>query len=246
MKKITLLIAGILLGASSLFAQSLEIIWPYGNHSLNDSTIIVNGALPTLLYTEAFQVINVTGGTVNAKVKRIDEIVAAHSGNYLCWGNCYNASTSPIFTSPIAETIGAHDTDQTFTADLNDTNNSGSSKFRYVFYNTANANDTASITIIFNVSPLGVNSITDNVMHFSAPYPNPAGNNVSFTYTLNNIQQAEMEVYNTIGQCVETVPVNASSNKLNINVGGFPSGIYICKFSANGAEPVYQKLIVTH
>jgi|SRR6185312_2592486 len=248
MKKITLFITAILLGCASLSAQTMEVIrqGAGGNHSINDSIIVVNGNLPTQIFTIPFSVINKNAISTTLKVKRIDSVMPADWTNYFCWGLCYTAQPAHEWVSPSSQTIPAGDTNTTFTADIDDSGFVGSAIFRYIFYNTGNPNDSTWVIVKFNIGPLGIAQVNENALRISAPYPNPAGNNVSFNYNLNNIEQAKLEVYNTIGQCMQTLPVSASATKLNLNVGGLPSGIYICKFSANGAEPVFQKLIVTH
>jgi hypothetical protein len=246
MKKITLFITAILLGCVSLSAQNLKIIRPGGNHYINDSVIVVNGSLPTRDYNVGFYVINTSGFSIPVYARWWDSTVVPSSKNAMCWsGLCYPNYSFRSWQVPNAESITANDTATDFVG-YDSVGGAGTEIVRFVFANKNVPADSAWVYVKFIIAPLGVDQISGDNMHISAPYPNPAGNNVSFNYNLNNITEAKLEVYNTIGQCMQTIPVSASNNRLNISVAGLPSGIYICKFSANGAEPVFQKMIVTH
>jgi hypothetical protein len=247
MKRILLTASAILLGTAFAFSQSLKIMTVGGNHSLNDSTIIVNGSLPTLAFALSLDVKNTSAGSIITKVKRIDTIVAAHSSNSVCWGpSCYGVQTGYEWTTPASETVASGVKDTTFSSHYNDSNHAGTSLIRYTFYNINNPTDSSWVLVKYVIAPLGIPEVSVDNLHLSAAYPNPANSTVSFNYHMNGVQQAKFELYNALGQCVQTIPVNSSIDKLNVNVSTLPAGIYICKLEANGSQPVFQKLIVTH
>jgi hypothetical protein len=230
----------------TIFAQNIEIIRPKGTHPINDSVIVVYGSVTDSAIFTPPQVINTGALSITLKVRRIDTAIVTGTQNYFCWGLCYGPQAAPVWVGSTPQTLPAGDTNKTFTADYEPHVKAGTSVIRYVFFNTSNPNDSAWVLVKFIIAPLSINEVTANTIHISAPYPNPAHNNVSFNYKLNGVQQASLQVYNTLGQCMETLAVNANNDKLSLNVGNLPSGIYICKFEANGAEPVYQRMVVSH
>ena len=247
MKSILTLFAAIIAGAISVFAQDLVIIKTGGNHHLNDSVIVMNGtAADSIVTVTDLKVVNTAGATLKVKVRRVDSTVVAGSENYLCWGSCYAAQSATVWVTPGFDSIQSGDTNNTFTGDYEPHGYLGTEIIKYIFFNSVNPNDSSWVIVKYVIAPLGIAQINPSTAHVSAPYPNPANNNVSFNYNLKGAQHGTMEIYNSIGRCVQTTPVSAENNKLSISVANLPSGIYICKLQANGGNPVYQRLVVAH
>ncbi|HXB13540.1 MAG TPA: T9SS type A sorting domain-containing protein [Bacteroidia bacterium] len=243
MKHIILFAAGVFLTCTT-FAQNIAIQRLGSNHMVNDSVIVINASLPTQLNFLGLEVINKGIASISIKVKRIDSALVPNTANYLCWGLCYQDTSTPVFTYPATQVIAAGDTNKTFTGDFNDSGHVGTEIIRYVFFNASNPNDSAWVIFKFIVAPLGIEQITSNSLHISAAYPNPSASSASFNYHIST--DAHLTIYNSIGQSVRDVLLSPSANKTNLNVSNMPSGIYICKLSAEGAEPVFQKLVVAH
>lgn len=243
MKKLIPFLAGLLM-ASAVFGQ-FEIIRPGGNHSVNDSLIVINGKASQELTTTTFDVINTGALSIGVKCKRFDTVVVAGTSNYLCWGLCYGPSSATEWTAPSTQSINAGDTNKTFTADYNDSGKAGTEIIRYVFFNSTNSSDSAWVLVKFTViNDLGIAPLTANTLTISAPYPNPAGRYASFNY--HTSAMSHLSIYNSIGQQVESMVLNPSGNRVNMDVSGMPSGIYICQMTSQGAQPLYQKLVVAH
>lgn len=101
-------------------------------------------------------------------------------------------------------------TNQSFTAVVND---------NYAVIVTQNScSDTSSC---YNINTVGiVKSISISTIYI---YPNPAANNI----TIESPQQAVIEITNIQGQLIKNIV--ASSNKINVDVSTFPSGMYFVK-----------------
>ena len=250
MKRILLLVGGIIL-AGSAFAQSISIHRFHDvSHSINDSTINIYGSLPTAIFDRPFDVYNVSGTSISVKAKWyiLSGVgpVAHVPANAICWGSCYPQNGDTSWTAPSTRGIAPSGKDTTFVAYYYDSANAGTETVRYTFYNTANSNDSAWMIINWMVSPMSVAQINSNALHVSAPYPNPANTNVTFNYNMRGTQDATLEIYNSIGRCVQTLPVSSTNGKLSLCVSDLPAGVYICKMAAPGCSPVYQRLIVAH
>lgn len=245
MKHILLLGAGLLFSFSSIFSQSIQIIRTDNHHIVNDSLIQVNGTVTSDELSIAFKIYNSTGLPISLKCKWEDSTAfIPNTWQKMCWGLCYADQQVNTWTAPSVQSLTAHDTNSTFVGYMDDTGYVGCEIVRYVWYNSSNPTDSVWVLVKFCVSLTGVDQISANVLHISAPYPNPSGNSASFNYHINNT--ARLSVFNTIGQSVKQVTLTPAENKVTLNVSSMPAGLYICRLDANGASPVYQKLIVTH
>jgi hypothetical protein len=244
MKKTLLLVIGLISGVASVSAQDILIMRPDNKHIVNDSTITVNGTTAINQYIMGLDIINNGIGSITVDCKWEDVSTIPGTWQQMCWGLCYSPQQATEWTAPKSQTIAIHDTNNTFAGYLDDTNQTGCESVRYVFYNTINSADSSWVIIKFCIMPTAVQQISANNLHISAPYPNPSSAGVTFNYHINS--SARLDIFNTIGQSVRTLTLSPSDSKLNLNVSSMPAGIYICKLEADGATPVYQKMIVSH
>ncbi|MFI5141875.1 MAG: T9SS type A sorting domain-containing protein [Bacteroidia bacterium] len=89
----------------------------------------------------------------------------------------------------------------------------------------------------------GVQNVSNNGFQLSI-FPNPASDNISVSYNLNQSASVNFEVYNVVGAKVKTMAAaNQASghHDLNINFNGMLStGIYLLKLNANGVSEVLK------
>ncbi|MBA3662940.1 MAG: T9SS type A sorting domain-containing protein [Bacteroidetes bacterium] len=76
-------------------------------------------------------------------------------------------------------------------------------------------------------------------------YPNPAMNNAVLTLELKESTPVMVSVYNTVGQLVKTTSASGTigENRVNLNIEGLSSGIYMVKVKAGGLTST-KKLII--
>jgi hypothetical protein len=181
---------------------------------------------------------------ISTKIKRTLDTVIFGSQNSVCWGaSCYNPDSTKVYTTPGALSILPGDSGE-LQCDYYPNNYSGTSVYTYVAYNTSLPSDSVWIKVRFIANVSGIATIAENDLHMSAPYPNPANKSVSLNYHIT--AAARLTIYNSIGQSVDEVVLSSSANKANLDISGLPTGIYICKLSSEAAEPVFQKLVVSH
>jgi len=248
MKKIAFSLLFALAATSFVFSQNLEIIEPGNSHILNDSTIYSYGLSSDAEFGPTLDIINTSSGSLTVNVRRVIIDTVTGSQNEICWALfCYGPSVNQ---SPNTENIGSHDTakgSNQFNGDYLPNGHTGTTTIKYIFFNVSNHNDSAVITVVYDATATGIASLTNGEINFSALYPNPANNNVSFNYSLTNgVQTATLKIFNLLGNCVQTLPLSGLKNKTVINVQSIPTGIYLCEIEANGCQPVYQKLVVSH
>jgi hypothetical protein len=115
---------------------------------------------------------------------------------------------------------------------------------RYDIRNTTAASDSTWFYVKFIASPVGVATITGATIKVGALYPNPANNQVGFTY--NSDSPAQLSIYNSLGQLVKLLPLPANKEHMDINTTDMASGIYICKVQITGGESTFRRLVVSH
>lgn len=250
MKKITLLLSFALAAVSFSQAQNLKIIYQGGtdHNYLNDSTILVYGSSTVSFFpSPTFDVINKSSDSANLWVKRTIISALPTTTNAICFAGYCGAVTQGA--SVYSCNIGAGDTAElgnAFYGDYYPNNQVGVTTIRYTFYNY-NYADSGSFIIKYITGPAGIALISAGQIGFSVPYPNPASNNVNFSYSLiNGVQSANLKIFDLLGKCIQTLPLNTSKNKTTVDVQTMPSGVYICEIQAEGCQPAYQKMIVSH
>jgi hypothetical protein len=89
-------------------------------------------------------------------------------------------------------------------------------------------------------------TVTDNfVIEQFVVYPNPASEQVSIAYYLNNnVNTASIEIINSIGQVVSTTMLNGSTGTIQINTSEFAKGIYMITLFEDGIKTRQEKLVI--
>lgn len=79
----------------------------------------------------------------------------------------------------------------------------------------------------------------------SLVFPNPTKNNVNVSINLTAAKDITVDVYNAIGQVINSVKVNGQmgNNTINVNLNNANAGVYFVKIKAGNAEST-KKLII--
>ena len=75
-------------------------------------------------------------------------------------------------------------------------------------------------------------------------YPNPAKEEVKITYSLEKGQQGTVEIYNLVGEKMQSILLNNESNDKTISIVSYNSGIYIYKYIIDGELKAADKLLI--
>ncbi len=229
MKKLYVL-ALTLLAGSGLVAQSLSIVHsethPYGD--VNEFVIQSHAVVK-----------NVGSSTLDVKVRRVEEDLVSGSINYFCWKNCYEPAVS---TSPDYLTLNPGDERTDFVADYESGGRTGTSIIRYVFFDMNNPNDSASMTVNYLVTPVG---IEENVWTVLDPYPNPANDKVVFEYQAGNSGEAQVVIYDLLGNVRKQARMIQGLNKLEVNVQDLEPGVYFYVLKVDEKTSITKKLVVS-
>ncbi len=248
MKRI-LLIAGLVLSAGLINAQTFELIDKNGT-VVNSGNVSATGGHMDNDINAYVYIKNTSSTTLDVKVKRYEMSVASGTKNYFCWFSCYgamDAGTNVLFPVPGSvedgpihkRTIAAGDTDSTMSAHHEPHGVNGTSCYLYVVYDANNPNDSASVEVCFNV---GFTSIDENSKVSAQHYPNPATDQLNIVLDGLNGNTAQLEVYNMVGEVVDRKTISNSRTVLNTSAYG--SGVYFYSVKNNNAVLVTRKFVV--
>ncbi len=244
-----LLIAGLVLSAGMLNAQTFELLDKNGT-VVNGGNVSESGGHMDSDIAAHVYVKNTSGTTLDVKVKRYELNVGTGTKNYFCWFSCYgamDAAVNPLFPVPGSvedgpihkRTIASGVIDSTLSAHHEPHGVNGTSCYLYVVYDANNPNDSASVEVCFNV---GFTSIDENAKINANHYPNPATDQLNIELDGLNGATAQLEVYNMVGKVVDRKSISSSRTVLNTSAYG--SGVYFYSVKNNNAVLVTRKFVV--
>ncbi|MEI6576050.1 MAG: T9SS type A sorting domain-containing protein [Bacteroidota bacterium] len=242
MKKLILFFAAFLLLTASLIAQTLSLSTTAGPQP-NGSDYTVFGDYQTTI-TAYVAVHNNSANNISVLVKKTEVSVLGNSTNYFCWVQCYGGN---VFVSPDAMPMAPNSVNlSSFSGDYDSQGHLGTSTIRYTFYLDNNANDSVAINVHFYAGYAGINDPIAAKIQFSDAYPNPARNNVSFTYSLPSVTSgnASVTVRNLLGSEVKNIAITDKQGKLNFSVADLESGVYFYSLIVDNASVLTRKLII--
>lgn len=187
--------------------------------------------------------------TANENVRLIGEKVemqvVENTQNYFCWGNCF---LSTVYVSdPVNLDAGQFEVfsmHYMYNDAIEDV--AGLEQImQYYLYPANNPDDIFVINVIFKYSLDGVEDIS-NIDEFSNAYPMPASNVVNFDYNFASSVDAEVAIYNMMGQEVLRSDISGTSGKLSLNVSDLADGVYFYSLVVNGKTEKSSKLVVRH
>jgi hypothetical protein len=248
MKK-SLLLAILSIAFSSLSFGQLRVLVPGASQPLNNGdTVAVFGNSTDEMNLNLYVINTGFKETVLARRDSVLLFKSLITGNEFCWGGyCYDTTFN---ISQLSETIAQGDTANgigEFTGHYTPYGHLGAAYIKYTFYDQNGPGPTDGWVIVkYDATPASVQNISNGI-RLAAPYPNPANSFATINYSLNNgVQTANLKIFNLLGKCIETYPLSSLQTKTNIDVQSMQSGIYICEMQAQGCQPVYQKMVVSH
>jgi hypothetical protein len=230
MKKVYGLFTLLCLLSLGAFAQSLSIVHsethPYGD--VNEFIIATHATVK-----------NVSGDSLDVKVKRIEEDIIEGTINYFCWKNCYVPSVS---VSPDFVRIGPGEEKADFVGDYESNKNAGTSTVRYVFYDMNNEDDSVSMTVNYLVTAVG---IEENVWAVNDPYPNPANTTVTFDYNAGAFGDALVSIYDMLGNVRKEAKMLQGMSRMVMDVADLEPGVYFYSIKIDNQTSITKKMIVS-
>ena len=181
--------------------------------------------------------------------EKVQNNFVENSFNTICFGRCYGPET--YVSDPVS--LSASDTElysMHYSPDyLNDPPYTyldilgQRQSMTYYLYPENNPDDKFIINIFFQYSLENVddNSIAES---FGDAYPVPACDVVNFDYSFNSDVNAEIAIYNMMGQEVLRNSINGMNGKASINVSNLADGVYFYSLIVNGKTEKSNKLVI--
>lgn len=98
----------------------------------------------------------------------------------------------------------------------------------------------------YTTTAAGIENGPDMVNSYNL-YPNPATDQVNIDFSLIKNQQASVQIFNALGQCVKSiqnVDATQGANTLQLDVADMPKGIYVAQIMLQNNVAVKQRFVV--
>ncbi len=192
---------------------------------------------------------NISSTTITYKVMKIESALISGASAWFCiyhngdssdvQSHCYLPS---VTVTPHTFVTAPGDFNMLL-ADFYSGTNYGTSIVRYKFYDINNANDTAFVTMVYNVTPVGIaESFVGGSM--GEPYPNPASSQTSIAYEFNEKTSGNAVVTDITGKIVYSETLNSRTGILSIETSMWSDGIYFVTLMSDNAVIARRKLVV--
>lgn len=232
--------------SGTLSAQSsMEIHDVFGNIVDGDTMYYYVPANGTH-YTD-FHQYNLRDTAITYKVKKTQVVMTATSSAWFCvyhnslandpQSQCYIPST--VNSSDFVTDSAAHNL---LLADFAAGANFGVSIVQYKFYDKYNPSDSSVITLIYNVTPVGVQENT--AASITGMYPNPSSENTTIQFSNATAENATIQITDVTGRVVFSQPMNASNGSFTVPCSEWESGLYMVSVLSEDRITSVQRLII--
>ncbi len=238
MKNILLSTFTILFFSLSINAQSIKLLKEDGSAIVDNSLLVTVDNAEALVEVPIY-VKNLTDSDLKVMVKKYELDMVSGSEAYFCWDICY---PNTAFVSTAFITTSANDTIKDFSGDFKTAGNTGISKVMYTFFKNKGETDSASVTIEYQIVPVGIKEI-DILKQSISCYPNPVSDNLFFEYKLEPNSKGEIHIYDLTGKKVKQKNISSSEDNIQINVSDLNTGIYLWTIEVDGVPVKSEKLI---
>ncbi len=247
MKKLYLLFALFVALSVNVLAQSIVLMTKTGTVLPQNATLYQPSTGEDIELVTYLDVKNNASKSMSVILKKSLLQMMDSTTTTMCWAdNCY---PEHVFISPpkvmeggeINPEFSGHymwmGQKKTFTP--------GESHIRWVFYDEANPNDSASLMVYYTSYGAGIAGAGDPRGSIASVYPNPAKTQATVSYSIQAGHSGTLIVRDILGNAKSKVELNGSG-KVTISVTDFADGIYFCTLLVDGKLSHSRKMIVKH
>lgn len=174
--------------------------------------------------------------------QKVEIQVVEGTYNMLCLDQCYAPSVyvSPVVNFAANETkdFSMHYQYENAIEDV-----AGLEQIMEYYLYEEGSHDQFVINVTFKYSLDGIEDYNSAEV-FSNAYPVPARDVVNFDYNFASSENAEVAIYNMMGQEVLRNSISGMSGKLSINVSDLTDGVYFYSLIVNGVVEKSNKLVI--
>ena len=221
----------------------------FDGNLVNGQTVTVYAPASTV--TMEKDIVTHLNGTVArwTNVKRYELSVVSGTQDYFCWGLCYlpqNAGALPLWISQDSVNLAPGADDPHHHAYYSPVGHVGVSSYRYVWYASANHNDSAFVDIVFDTQHVGVEENTA-IDHRFDVFPNPS-NSGAMSFSFDQLRGSGSEaliIYNALGERVVSRSILSAQRSVMLADGELSSGVWFAVLEVNGRPVATRRLVVT-
>ena len=239
MKKITSSILGLLLVATSGFSQLTF-------DKKSDTATLENGVehkAEITIYNNSTTDYGITWRTISSTLMDNDGTGNHWSMQYCECNNCYTNEFNALPTSGACSDPMAAGTSQKWylTVDPNGQPFANGEMLIEITNTVTKTKDTLTYVV---ESPTSISEIT-SFGNISA-FPNPANEELNITYSLHDVKNPEITIYNILGQSLKTISIDSPQGSTTINTNTLNEGMYFYVLQANGQRLTSSRFNVVH
>ncbi len=252
MKKLISLAAPVIIGTAFFFptllsAQStIEIEDFNGNDVTNDTNYywVAVGASHQIDFNQY----NVGTTDITYKVNKAENLVAGATAWFCIYHNADPNDPQSQCYIPATLNSGNFITDtgsfNMLLADFAAGTNFGISVVRYKFYDLNNPTDTGNITLIYNVTPVGIAESFVPAGSLNDVYPNPSNGTTNISYSSNSTAKSEIVITDLTGKEIYREQTNSQTGTTSVNTSSWAQGLYTISLVNDGVVVARKKLVV--
>jgi hypothetical protein len=211
------------------------------------NTVLGTSTNTTEVISAHWDVINIAGGDRDIRCRR--EIIQTITGadHQFCWGEiCGPWATGNELSTEIV-TLADGDTSFSFYCKYRHNGNPGQSIARFCWFDAAAPANQLCYEVNFCVDQaciIGVEEFENQaaLQILGNPVNNLSGISYQFVTQPSN---AELAIYNSTGQLVESRLINSAQGVVLIDAQLFGNGVYTCKLNENGRTVGIQRMVVS-
>lgn len=216
---------------STVVWPSFKIIAGYSGQDVTNGSSIINlstPAPPEVIFNanaDSFWVKNINGTAKSVKCKKIVINQVNGSSNFFSWDITYG----PTAYVSNSISIPSDSSFKSFSSHYLWNNLTGSTKIRYVFFDSLNANDSVWYDLTYDITVGLPENLEDEIKIF----PNPAQDQLY----IQGVNQADLTVYNLMGEII------LKSQTKQLDVSSLKPGIYYLKIENDNKTTIVRKFL---
>ena len=238
-------------------APEIRLLDDLGNNLVSDTlnltvAVDINDATQTVEFDELFEVVNYSDEPGSLKFMREELAIVNGTEEVVCWGDSCSAKliagSNSVYMFDEVIAAGALDSVggvEGLKTTIYPNTNTGQATYKYTFIDTTGNADSSSVIVVFNLeqaTTISEQSLDQNQLVL---FPNPVKNNLRIELdTQFNGINTQVNIRDLTGKLLQTERFSANSNKLNLDVSSFESGIYFVSLVTENQTLLTKKLIV--
>jgi hypothetical protein len=236
------------------YGQSIQLLYNNSDVVAYNDTVAVDVYEPSDYY---LTLVNIASQDVDLMIVRTLIDLLPETVTYFCFENCYSSevnATEDPYSFKAGDTLyHGRPGDTLFNGDIvsypyfyvhyDPMGQKGISLVKFDFKDNRDISDKTSVVFKFNSNSLGITDKQKTTVSLNA-YPNPATSKVFIQHDLKEASTARLHVTNLLGVRVKSIPISPTSNKTQLDISDFASGIYFYSLEIDGKISMTKKLIV--